>query len=239
MKRHVLSVLVASFIGFGGASAGAQNPPQGDPPRTISVQGSGEVSVAADRAVIAIAVETTNARAQTAVAENAERSTRVAAAIRSLLAADDELDTTSYSLQPRYEHIKGETEPRITGYVASNEVRVTTRELGAVGKIVDAAIRAGANRIGSLQFTLADRNDAALRALEGAGRNARAQAEAIARSLGVKLGKISSANASGGGPIAPRRMETMAFARDSMPETPIEAGDVTVSATLHVVFEID
>jgi len=208
--------------------------------RVISVSGHGEVSVAADLAIVALAVETTNARADAAVAENAERSTRVSAAIKRLIGADDEVATTRYSLQPRYEQEKGYDQPQITGYVASNEVRVELHDINAVGKVVDAAIQAGANRVGSLQFTVASPDPQQREALELAGKRAREQAESIARALGVTLGKVISASTSYQGPILPKQMESYAMmARDSVASTPIEAGDVTISADISVVYEIE
>ena len=208
--------------------------------RTITVNGRGEVSVTADLAVIALAVETTNARADAAVTENAERSSRVASAVKRLLGKDDEVSTTRYSLQPRYEHRKGEDEPHITGYVASNEVRVELHDVNAVGEVIDAAIQAGANRIGSLSFTVEDPDPAQRRALELAGQRAREQAETMAAAIGVKLGAVISANAGYPQAPMPRRMESFAaMARDSMPKTPIEAGDVTVNAEVNVVYEIE
>lgn len=208
--------------------------------RTITVNGRAEVSVPADMAVLGLSVETTSPRADTAVTENAARSEKVAKAIRGLLGKEDKVQTAGYSLQPRYEQRKDNTEPKIIGYVASNEVRVEVHDVDAVGKIIDAAIQSGANRVGSLAFTVEDADPPRRQALERAGRLAREQAETIAGSLGLKLGRVMSANAGYPHSPMPKRMEAFAsMARSSMPETPIEAGDVNVSADVTVVFEIE
>lgn len=209
-------------------------------PRTISVTGHGEVSATADMAVVALAVETIHESAGTAVTENAGRSAAVAAAVKQLLGAKDRSETTRYSLQPRYDHRQGEAEPRIIGYVASNEVRVELHDVDAVGKVIDAAIRAGANRVGSLNFTVENPEPQQNEALELAGKRAREQAESIARATGVALGRVLSASSSQPQPPMPRRMEAYAMiARDSVAATPIEAGDVTISADVNVVYEIE
>lgn len=241
LRRTPASVLLA--LGLLGASvpslAAAQIQPA-EARRTISVSGRAEISVPADRAIVTVAVETIHKQAQAAVAENAERSASTAKAVQALLGPNDKVTTTRYSLQPRYEHLQGQVEPRISGYVASNEVRVETAALDSVGKIVDAAIRAGANRIGSLQFTITERDEPARRALELAGQRARRQAETIAASLGIQLGEVISASSSESAPIVPMKMEMMAMARaDLVADTPIEAGDVTISADVHVVFAIE
>ena len=68
----------------------------------------------------------------------------------------DKLTTTGYGLDPQYAPIKsGEpNQPRIVGYVARNQVRAETHAIEAVGKLIDAATTAGANRVDGLEFTL-------------------------------------------------------------------------------------
>ena len=128
--------------------AGAQEKPQR---RTISVNGHSELSVAPDLANISVAVETTATGAAEAVAANAQRSSKVAAALKAEIGTNDKITTTGYTLEPRYESGKhGETEPRITGYIARNAVQIETHKLDAVGKMIDSAISAGANRVNSL-----------------------------------------------------------------------------------------
>lgn len=235
-RTRALAFAAVAMLAGAASAAGADAPP----PRTISVSGQAEVAVAADQAVVALAVETVAARADAAVTDNAERSTRVAAAVKALLGPRDRVETTGYALHPRYEHQEGRQEPRISGYVASNEVRVELHDVETVGKVIDAAIQAGANRVGSLQFTAEDPRAAQAEALELAGKRARAQAEAIARALGVQLGAVQSAASGYTPPPMPKRMEAFAaMARDSMAATPIAPGEVTVSAEVSVVYAIE
>jgi uncharacterized protein YggE len=213
-----------------------------DTRRTITVTGQGEVNVAPDIAALAIAVETTAPKAADAVSENASRSAKVATALKSMVGKDDKVTTTRYSLEPRYDVIKpGQpSEPRINGYVARNEVQVETHKLDAVGGLIDAASNAGANRINSLQFTLSSRNEALRAALEKAGSEAQAQAESIAKALGVKLKGVASATTSSGPIVQPRYFEPRAMAAmEARPPTPIEPSSVSVSASLQVKYEIE
>ena len=209
--------------------------------RTITVTGQAEVSTSPDVATLAVAVETTAPKAADAVGENATRSAKVASALKALIGKDDTVTTTRYSLEPRYESAKhGEAgEPRIVGYVARNEVQVETHKIDAVGSLIDTAIGAGANRISTLQFTLANRNEQLRAALEKAGSEARAQAESIANALNVKLKSVLSATTSSGPIIVPRRFEALSMAAEARAPTPIEPGSVSVSATLQVTYEIE
>lgn len=212
-----------------------------DPPRTLTVTGRGEVSASPDLAIIAVAVETTAATASAAVAENANRSAAVAAALKEKLGKDDRLTTTGYSLDPRYEDPKPGTSssPKIVGYVAHNEVQAETHQIDAVGALIDSATAAGANRVSSLQFTLANRNDQLRAALEKAGAEARAQAETIARALGVALKSVQRASTEAEPIVHPRYMSRGMAAMEARAPTPIEPGSVSVSATLAVTYAIE
>lgn len=208
-----------------------------EPSRTITVSGQGEVSVAPDLAIVSFAVETAAPKASAAAEANARISTAVAAAVRSRLGDQDEVRTTRYALDPVYEaRERASAEPpRITGYVARNQVQVETRKADTVGPLIDAAIAAGANRVDGIQFTLQDRSAAERDALRRAGAEARLQAESVAESLGVRLKRVASATTESPPIFQPR----YAMAAEARSVTPVEAGNVTVSATLRVTYEIE
>jgi len=211
--------------------------------RTISVNGEGEVKAAPDLAVVSFAVETAAPEAGAAVAENARRSGALAAAIKQQLGPKDQVSTTGYQLDPMYEQrdrmSNPATAPKITGYVARNEVMVQTRSLDAVGKLIDAATKAGANRINGLTFTLEQRDEAQSAALLKAGQDARRQADEAAKALGVKILRVVSANTGSAGVIMQRQYKGMAAMAESDSMTPVEAGDVSVHASLQVTYEIE
>ncbi len=212
-----------------------------DTRRTISVTGQGEVTAAPDLAILTVAVETTAASAAAAVNENAKRSGAVVAALKAAVGKDDKITTAHYALEPRYQPGKpGEpSEPRIIGYVARNEVQVETHKIDGVGALIDAANGAGANRISGLQFTLSNRNEQLRAALEKAGAEARAQAESVAKALGVTLKEVASATTSTGPVIQPRFFDRGVAAMEARAPTPIEPGTVSVSATLQVTYAIE
>ncbi len=210
------------------------------PPRTIVVTGEGKVYAPPDLAIVSFGVETAAPTAAAAMAENTKKSTALIEAIKRALGPRDRVSTTQYALSPVYEQRERATgsPPRITGYVASNMVRVELRDVGTVGALIDTATRAGANRADQLEFTLEERGAAQSDALQRAGADARRQAEATAAALGLELGRILNATIGGAPIIYPR-----AYARDRMvameaAPPPIEAGDIGVSAQLQVTFEI-
>jgi hypothetical protein len=211
------------------------------PPRTLSVVGHGEVKASPDLAFVQLAVETTAETAARATSENARRTTAVIDALKKKIGAKDRVTTTGYSLQPQYATRRpgSDAPPEITGYVASNQVRVESRDLAKVGDLIDAAIAAGANRTDLLSFTLENRSPHLREALQEAGAEARAQAESIAEALGVELGEVLNASTAGVSPPIPIYKERMvAMAADSM-STPVEPGEVEVNATLTVTYRIE
>ena len=234
MRRTGAGLLLAVGLVLGFTSMRAAASEDEPKRRTIQVTGYGEVSVSPDLAIISFAVETAADRASEAVEQNADRSSKVAAAIKQRLDSKDRVSTTRYSLEPRYQQPeRGSTAPpRITGYVARNEVRLETHRLDRVGQLIDAASGAGANRISELQFTLEDRNPQLRAALAKAGEESRAQAESIASALGVSLKQVVAASTQFA-PIVPRRYEgaAMMAAAEARAPTSVEPGEVTVSAT--------
>ncbi len=212
-----------------------------DNPRLIRVTGQGEASAEPDLAIISFAVDTTAPTAAAAVEANAQTSKALADRIKTLLGKDDRVSTTRYSLDPVYDHHRERNRnepPEITGYVARNEVRVETRTTAAVGKLIDNATRAGANRVSNLVFTLRDRKSTTAQAQTAAARDAQDQAATIAAALGVELGPILEASTATPASIVPRHYRGAAMAMESSAPTPVEPGDVRVTATLHVVYAI-
>jgi len=162
----------------------------------ITATGRGEIRLAPDYAYVTIGVTTQSPSAVETASKNAER---IAAVIRSLHAAgltDQEIVTSGYTLTQVYEYPKNQ-QPRLSGFSARNTVRAEVRHLDDVGKVIDAAITAGATDVASIQFLASSTEDARKTALADAVRQARADAEVMARGAGGTLGRLISMNSSG------------------------------------------
>lgn len=204
----------------------------------LEVSGSAEVSVPADQAQISFAVETEAETARDAARQNADRMDAVLRALRGTEVPGLELETHGYTLQPRYRRPSREGgTPEIDGYRAVNHVRATTPTVDAVGRLIDAAVGAGANRIASLSFQAVETQAARLEALRMAVEKARAEAGAIASALGVTLGPPIEVRG-GAEPPSPRpmTMESMDMARGA--PTPVEPGEQTVRASVTVRYRL-
>lgn len=212
-------------------------------PPAVSVSATAHVLREPDRARVLLAVESREATAREASRVNAEKMDRVIAALRRAGIAEQQIRTVSYQLTPRYEyHDDREPRQQLVGYEAINMVQVLVEEVQRTGPVIDAAIGAGANRVASLGFELRDPDAARLEALREATLKARAEAEAIASALGARLGEPISVSSTGGyepPPAPPRPMMMEArVARERAEPTPIQPGELRVSASIIAVFRL-
>jgi uncharacterized protein YggE len=216
------------------ASAAAQD--QTDRRRSIQTTGEGIVTAQPDRARVGIGVVTQAATSQAASEQNAQKLTATLARLRTVLGANADIQTVSYSLSPVYRYPREGGEPSITGYSATNMVRVTTDDITVVGRVIDAATQAGANRIQQIQFTVKDEQSLLAEALRTAAQRARRKADGLAGSLGVRVTRVLHASESSPGVIPIRDMATYARAEA---QTPIEPGTIEVRATVTLTVEIE
>jgi uncharacterized protein YggE len=207
----------------------------------IEVTGVGTVEVSPDRARVSFAMETRAEAADAAADANAEAMTRVIDALRGADFPGLDLSTFGYALRPEYALENDQRTRRIVAYTVLNNIAATIEDVASVGRLIDTAIRAGANRVGGISFYREDTEAARREALAEAVRTARAEAEVIAAALGRTLGAPLEIR---GGADRPqprtfqgetiRALGVAARAAD----TPIEEGDQTVTANVWIRFAL-
>jgi len=232
MQRSIIAALL-----FGVLAAAL---PQAAPAETatLTVTGQGRATAAPDIATIRAGVETEGATAAEALAANSALAASIIATLKETGVAPRDIQTSGLYVEPLYEQpAPGQQRqaPRIAGYRVVNEVAVTIRDIGAMGAALDRLVAAGANRINSLGFGLADDRPLADAARREAVADARRAASALAEAAGVKLVRILSVADGGGG--GPGPMPGIQFRAEAM-AVPVEAGETTVRASVTVVWEI-
>jgi uncharacterized protein YggE len=202
----------------------------------IEVSGTGSVEVRPDRARVAFAMETRGETAAAAADANAEAMSRVLEALRSAGLEGLELATYGYSLRPEYQVEDNRRTQRIIAYTVLNNVGATLSDVDAVGRAIDAGVRAGANRVAGISFFASETDAARREALAQAVEVARAEAEVMARALGHTLGPALEVRggAQRPGPV-PYAMEMSAM---RAADTPVEVGDQTVTASVTIRFAL-
>jgi uncharacterized protein len=213
---------------------------------TLTVMGQAQLDKPADQMRITIGVVTQGDDPQTAMQENTRQMNDVIAALQEAGLTKEEYQTGQFQVQPRYSnpprgHVDQNWKPQIIGYDVINRVQVKTKKLNLAGDLIKAATDAGANSIDSIGFDLADPRKHRAEAISAATGNARADAEALARASGQRLVRILSINLDSA-PVHPmpemRTMGRMAMA-DAEMAPPIEPGEITVHASVTIVYEIN
>ena len=200
----------------------------------IEVSETAAVTAPANTVRISFSVESNASSAGEAVRMNARQTDALVKALKKSAGAEDRLETTGYNLNPVY----GRDTPTVpTAYRVRNTVVLTSRSMDRAGAFIDLAAEAGANRVAGLNFSHDQgeklRAEASVKALQAALQTA----ERLAAAAGMRIKRIVAINYHSPGP-------TVRFARTTLQEaggtpTPIEAGELSVSATVHVTVEIE
>jgi len=234
-------IVFGGFVGILPSWAAAQTVSEGEEPSVVIATGIGRIEVAPDRARVSFAVETEAGTAREAGEANARQMEAVIAAIRATSVPGLQIQSSGYSLSPRYRPRSADQVQEIAGYSAQNQVFVIVDEVGRVGQIIDEALGAGANRVAGLSFEVRDPEPHQREALRLAVGKARGEAEVMASALGMRLGPPLHVQGGAETPF-PRfsdvRMDRMAFASEMGAITPVEAGLQTLSAQVTVRFRI-
>jgi hypothetical protein len=231
---YLRSLFAALILVFGAAVVPAQETNIKLPPH-VRTTGEATVTVRPDRAQIDVGVVTQADTSQAAVQQNAQKLETTLSNLKRLLGADADIKTISYSVTPNYRYPKEGGEPTISGYTATNIVRVTVDDLTKVGSVIDTATQGGSNRIQNLRFTLKDESPVKAQALRDAAIKARSNAQALASALELRVVRVLSVT-DAGAPVVPVR--EIAFARADAASTPIEPGTIEVTASVVLTVEV-
>lgn len=184
-----------------------------------------------------LAVETIAETARDATARNAAAMDRVLAAVRQLGIPDARIQTTRIALHPRYDQRRDAVEPVIVAYQAVNQVIVRLDDVALVGRVVDTAVQAGANRVTGISFELSDPQAAYHEALRLAVARAGEEAAVIAAALGERLGPAMQVSTGGAQPPRPM-MEAMRMDMPAAAPTPVQPGEMEVHAMVSITYRL-
>ncbi|MCL4246188.1 MAG: SIMPL domain-containing protein, partial [Candidatus Dadabacteria bacterium] len=139
---------------------------------------------------------------------------------------------------PVHEYNNQTNKSEFKGYRASNQIVVEVHNLKQIGAIIDSTAEAGLNNISGLRFDTTKSAELRKKALSEAVGDAKATAEVLAQAAGVKITRILQLSPSYDYPVPVYGDYAMAKEAAAAP-TPIEPGDLTISATVNIVFEIE
>ncbi len=166
--------------------------------------------------------------AQDAANQNATLATNIQSQLTQALGTSGTIQTVSYSVNPNYNN-----QGVLTGYTVTNSIQVTLNDLSITGRIIDTATQAGASRINSLTFSLKDNTNALTQALKAATLQAKAKADAMASSVGLKTGAFIVIQESGSAIALPNTLAPGATA-----STPITPGQLSVTGNVTIEVQL-
>ena len=220
---RTLTLAAAAAFVCCASSAAADDPPQ----RTISVAGTAAVTAANDTSGFTTGVTVRRSSAAAALRAASARMQRVLSALDAAGIARRDVRTQRVDVtRTRRRHT--------VGYDAISTVFVTVRAVQRTGSVVDAAVRAGANRLAGLRFWRSGTKDLYQQALIAALRKARAKAQALATEAGATLGAVQTISEGG----------VQSFSYDSSAGSvaapaPVRPGRSKITADVAVVYLLE
>jgi len=225
-----------------GLAAMSFDPTAAEEKRVVSVSATGTVEADPDNAVYSTGVVTEAATAREALDANSKQMVNVIDGLKGLGIAARDIQTRNFNIQPRYANSKSTSSPRgdgtpcINGYQVTNALRIVVRDLKRLGEVMDKAVSLGANQAGGIQFMVSKAETLLDKARKAAMDNALRRAKLYAEAAGAEVGKVLSISEQSQG----QQPRPMAYARAAMAaETvPVESGTETLSAVVHVTYEL-
>jgi uncharacterized protein YggE len=198
MKRFRIVILLGIFASIPSAlRAQGQQPTAAS---EISASGSAEIRVAPDHAVVMTTAESRDRSATAATASNGLTVNAIMQALRKAGLPATAVSTSNFSVDqyfpPRFDPRESQVPD---GFITRTVIRAETDNVATVSGLIDAALTAGATRIG-VSFSSTKLADARRRGLEAAFSAAKSDAAALAQAAGGTLGRLLAVSPNGASP---------------------------------------
>lgn len=212
---------------------------------TITVNGTATVQLEPDMVMIMLGVEAVDPEVLNAQKTVNEAMAKVIEALtgEELAIAEEDIATSEYRIDERYEYNYEVGKSEMIGYAATAMLSICVRELDKAGAVIDAAMMAGANRLSGVEFMSSNQTEARDQALTIAVQDGIRKAKVIAAAAGIELPAIpseiieqSSYSYAASNSIV---MYDMAAATAEGSATTLQAGMLSLNATVQITYEID
>jgi uncharacterized protein YggE len=217
---------------------------------TITVSGSGDAVGKPDIATFSFTVTENALTVPEAQSKATTKANAALKAVRDAGVADKDIKTISYNINPHYDYQNGVCtsggscrpgKSVLTGYDVSQGTQVKVHDLEKAGAIFSSIGSLNVQNIGDLQFSV-DKPEAIEAEARGkAIDDAKTQANALAKQLGVSLVRIVSFNESGQpSPMyyAMGKSAAMDSAQSAAPSPEVPAGEHKVTSNVTITYEI-
>jgi hypothetical protein len=156
---------------------------------TIAFSGEGRVYIKPDIAFLDLSVVTQGKTVGDVQKKNSEKMNKVIDYLKDFGVEEKDIKTTNYNIYPQY--IYEDTKvPQISGYEINQGLEVKIRIMDKIGELLEGAVGAGVNQVGSLRFSVEKDDEPKAEARKLAIEDAKKKARETAAQLGLKLGKL-------------------------------------------------
>lgn len=239
--RMLIGTLATGLVLVGLIAAPARADDR-EEPRVVSVNGQGEVRAQPDYAIVTLGI---SARQPTLEGARQEANKVVEALLkvtRELKIPESRVRSTRVNINPEYEWNEPKRQQQFVGYTVTRQLIVDLRELDKLGVLMEKSVTAGANLVQEPMLDSSQRTEHERQALVLAVEDAKKNAEVLARSVGMGVGRARNVTGHGNGG-GPRPMPMVAMARAEgmvAKESPgtYQTGDLVFGANASVTFDL-
>ncbi len=241
---RVVALLAGVSVMVGLATASAQTIKIDKSNRVIEVSGLGTASAEPDVAQVHVGFTTYGATLSEAYKNGSDMSNEIVKALIAAGAKKSEIQSQSQSVQALSEYeVKNLTSQHKGAKYRAGQSWTVRVEPSEVGKIIDAAVQAGANETGQVDWLMKDSTQLEREAVDRATARATALAEEMAAGMKVKLGSLIYATTVAEPSVLSGSIQNgfraNAVSVDQVQPLSIEAQRVERSVTVRAVFAIE
>ena len=212
----------------------------------ITVSGTATVQLEPDMVMIMLGVEAVDPVVLTAQKTVNETMAKVVEALtgEELAIAEEDIATSEYYINECHEYDYEKDKSELIGYEATAMLSICVRDLDKAGAVIDAAMQAGANRLSGVEFMSSNQTEARDQALTIAVQDGMRKAKVIAAAAGIELPALPS-SISEQTSYSYAHTNTIVTYDSAMgaamegSATTLQAGMLSLNATVQIVYEID
>lgn len=200
----------------------------------FSMVGEGKVDVRPDTAYVSAGITVNDGATVNDVQKKmTDVNNKIIDSLTKLGIKKEDIKTSNYSVYPNYKQ-----EGSVSGYNGNVSVDIKVKNIDTTSQVIDAVTKAGANQINGVNFTVDNPDKYREEARNQAIANAKAQAEKLSSSLGIRLGKITNIVESSSG-MPPIMYDKMGLGGAMRPELVpvIEPGSQTITSVVTLYYE--
>jgi uncharacterized protein YggE len=246
MKKRIaiVALIVSGLLAFLGTACEGDKitvaSPNGNTLQGITVSGEGKATGQPDIAILSLGISTLRPTVAEARNEAASTMQKVIDSVKGNGVAEKDIQSAQYSIYPEYDYSIVASQ-KLLGYRITNTVTIKVRDIDKTSDVLDGATAAGGDltQVQGISFTIDEPDALRDQAREDAVKDAKARAQRLADTAGVKLGDPISITESSVSPPVPMRDALLGGAAEANTATPIQPGELDIDLTVQVVFAIE